>query len=306
VAANRTTSLANLSSPDRLVRLDAARSLARQGTRKDRAVIVQALNREGDPTVRRALGSAIQVLGDLRTPMVVAELPLGRQIDDLRAQVTQEVSDQLLHEVRHIVGGARLAAVLEVPNYGSSGTKRELDRLSDLLDVLAQLNRAATAPTTLDEFDLAELLATLARDALGPECDLDKLTAGPHPMLVTAPQGALKMIITNGLRNAVESVGSRDRPPCDGIVLNWGTTDSEYWVAILDDGIGLPDTDSRLFDAGYSTKAGADHFGLGLTIARRAARSLGGEISLRSREASGAIFEIRWPSGGVNDEAADR
>ena len=46
-----------------------------------------------------------------------------------------------------------------------------------------------------------------------------------------------------------------------------GSNQSETWVAILDDGTGLPQDKDRLFEPGISLKSKDENFGMGLAIA---------------------------------------
>jgi two-component system OmpR family sensor kinase len=63
-------------------------------------------------------------------------------------------------------------------------------------------------------------------------------------------------------------------------------------IAVEDDGGGFPDDDHEaLFEPGASTRGGA---GLGLPLARRLARSCGGDVVAVGSEA-GARFELRLP-----------
>ncbi|HEX9660496.1 MAG TPA: ATP-binding protein [Rhodothermales bacterium] len=295
----RAKALANLESTDSLVRIEAARALAETGAVKDRGVLVRALNRENDPWVRRELGEAIRELGRARTRVEIRELSVDARIDELRASITQEISELLLHEVRPLVGAAKLSASTEIPSYDGSKTRQVLGRLSDLLEALGRLHEAAAAPLSVDEFDMAEATAHLLRAELEMECDIERCLAGPQPAPVLATRSLFEIVITNGLRNAVESVKERgDLRPCEGVVVNWGITDTEYWLSVIDDGVGLPEASDQLFAIGHSTKAKETNFGLGLAIARRAARSMGGDVHLTPREPAGAVYELRWPRPG--------
>ncbi len=295
----RATAAASLESPDSLVRLEAARTLAEKGDNRDRRALVRALNREHDPWVRRELGLAIRAVARHRSRVEIADLSDDARLDELRAAMTQELSELFLHEVRPLVGEAKLAATTEVDDYDSSDTKRILDRLSDLLEALGVLNRAATAPLSVDEFDVGDVCARLLRAQLGPDCDLEPLLGGTQPAGVTANRSLFEIIVSNGIRNAIESVRERgEDAPCQGVVISWGSTDAQHWVTVIDDGIGLPNN-AQLFEIGFSTKPKDSNFGLGLAIAARAAKSIGGEVSLTVRQPAGAVFELRWPRRGV-------
>ena len=66
------------------------------------------------------------------------------------------------------------------------------------------------------------------------------------------------------------------------------------WLAVADDGPGIPAADlRRIFEAGYSTK-GAGR-GLGLAIVRESVAAQGGEIEAESRPGRGTEFRIGLP-----------
>ena len=77
--------------------------------------------------------------------------------------------------------------------------------------------------------------------------------------------------------------------------MSWEQTDTDVWVAVIDNGVGLATGTDQAFDIGTTTKSKAAHYGMGLSIAREAARSLDGTVSLVPREEGGARFELRWP-----------
>ena len=78
------------------------------------------------------------------------------------------------------------------------------------------------------------------------------------------------------------------------MVMNWGTTDVDSWLTILDNGPGLSDRVRDPFQFATTTKRA--HLGVGLTITRRALSSLGGRgPSSEPPETGGALFEVRWP-----------
>lgn len=101
------------------------------------------------------------------------------------------------------------------------------------------------------------------------------------------------MAISNGIRNAVESINSASQlRQTDGIVVNWGETNSDYWIAIIDDGIGLGKMADKPIKIGNTTKSG--HMGMGLSITQQAIQTLNGNLTLSSPNPRGAVFELRW------------
>jgi signal transduction histidine kinase len=118
--------------------------------------------------------------------------------------------------------------------------------------------------------------------------------AGKGPFLVEGDRTRLWIAIKNGLNNAVEATERVDPPEIRSpVVVNWNKTDVDYWVSILDEGIGLRSNVERIFDIGTTTKK--DHFGMGLPMARQALMSMGGDIHLTPRDKVGVKFELRWP-----------
>jgi len=104
----------------------------------------------------------------------------------------------------------------------------------------------------------------------------------------------------NGVRNAIDSTIELNRAappdsPIGRILVTWGDDDRSLWVVVLDRGVGLPPGFYEAFEIGTTTKSKETHLGMGLAIARRAARSIGGEVSLTPRAESGASFELTWP-----------
>jgi len=117
---------------------------------------------------------------------------------------------------------------------------------------------------------------------------------GAKPMLMTSDRALLRLAVSNGIRNAVEAVtGNRDSDPePHPIIITWGETDVDYWVAVLDRGSGVVGLAESAFGIGKTTKKG--HSGFGLAIARQAIETLGGACTLQPAKEGGARFEIRW------------
>jgi signal transduction histidine kinase len=69
-------------------------------------------------------------------------------------------------------------------------------------------------------------------------------------------------------------------------------TDKDYWISILDDGIGLSDAPKNMFEVGKTSKK--EHPGFGLAIAKQAMDTLDGTLSLAPYSGRGAKYEMRW------------
>lgn len=291
----RDEALENLSSSSAYNRLKAARFLARNSGPSELQGLRDALRNETDSYVRTGLGLAIERVSDVASSAddegVLEEFEIPPDLrKHIRNQVTEEITGQLLHEVASPVGLIASAAAREIPDYEQSRTKHHVDILKRVFEAIEQLKTAAAAPRPR-EFDLAELLAQIASEAI-EGVPVEVSLHGAKPMLITADPAVLRLAVSNGMRNAVEAVtGARGKKP-DPIIVTWGVTDVDYWVAVLDRGPGLVGPGESAFGIGKTSKKG--HSGFGLTIAKQAIETLCGACTLQPAMEGGARFEVRW------------
>jgi two-component system, CitB family, sensor kinase len=117
--------------------------------------------------------------------------------------------------------------------------------------------------------------------------DASELPAG-----AVAPED-LVTIVGNLVDNALEALAERHG---GRIVVRLGTAGDEVTIEVRDDGPGIPaDALARIFEAGWSTKAGgaAGRRGLGLALVGATADRLGGSVAARND--GGAVFTVRVP-----------
>jgi signal transduction histidine kinase len=196
-----------------------------------------------------------------------------------------------------------LAAETEITDFESSETRRALDRLDEFLEALSRLRRAASAPK-VEEFSLDEIVQRCIQDSSVPQ-NVQIQRSGPQPCVAEGDSGLISLSLANGLRNSVEATVAASKESARlPVIVTWGTTDVEYWISVVDNGIGFKGDVHRAFDVGTSTKAG--HLGMGLAIASQALTSMGGRIFLIPNE-RGVRFEMRWPkAAGEVDASSSR
>ena len=145
------------------------------------------------------------------------------------------------------------------------------------------------------------LLAALAGPSITLTVDAE---GGSLPVRLTGED--LTRILVNLIKNAAEAMpeggriqlGLRERLGPDGAVEALSFT-------VEDNGPGIPRKAlDKIFDSGYSTRAGNDfrhdgwpasHRGLGLSITRSIVEAAGGGIHAANRAPAGARFEIELP-----------
>lgn len=278
-------------------RLEAARSLITLAKPGDAASMQEALASETvvwvQSALKRALARINRAVGPSTSEADLEEIVPAEAAEQIRTIAVNNVTRQIVHEIAPVVGVLRIHAQAEIANYSDSNTQQQIERLSSWLDALDRLSSAAVAPK-LAEFDLSETVRKTADGETAARHTRVDL-AGPSPLLLVGDRSLIELALSNGIRNALEAAeqmdGAGDLPP---VVVSWGETDRDFWIAVLDRGMGPPEAASRAFEIGTTTKKG--HLGMGLATARQAMQSLGGEVALSLRgEGGGARFDLRWP-----------
>jgi PAS domain S-box-containing protein len=242
-----------------------------------------------------------------------AEATLRAARDDATrsAQAKAEFLAMMSHEIRSPMSG--LLGVVEL--LGDTGLDPEQREMIDLLhgsgtSLLRVLNdvldfskidagkvELEPEPTELRQF-VSGLLASMAPNAAAKGLSLTAAVDGELPTWIATDPTRLRQILVNLLGNATKftaigsvrlSVSAATMP--DGRFLEFAVSDS---------GIGIaPDVSQRLFepftqaDASTTRKFGGT--GLGLTISRRLARLLGGDIEVASDPGHGSVFTLSIP-----------
>ncbi|HEY5377083.1 MAG TPA: HAMP domain-containing sensor histidine kinase [Polyangiaceae bacterium] len=111
-----------------------------------------------------------------------------------------------------------------------------------------------------------------------------------EPVQVQGDGLFLRIILENLLRNAIDAVPDRD----GHVDVQVSSEGGEAVVRVSDDGPGIPaEMAANLFEPLFSHKAHG--LGLGLSIARALARSMGGDLSLADRSGWSTSFLLRLP-----------
>jgi len=198
-----------------------------------------------------------------------------------------------------------------------SSSKHLLDLINDILDLskveagALDLERITCAPNLL----VREVITVLRVKAREKEIYLEFAAEGEIPATIQSDPTYLRRIITNLVGNSLkftESGGVR-------VTLKLADTGEkpQLSIAITDTGIGIsPERMDSMFDpftqedSSVTRKFGGT--GLGLTISRRFARAMGGDIVATSVPGEGSTFTVTVDTGsldGVNmlspDEATN-
>lgn len=159
-----------------------------------------------------------------------------------------------------------------------------------LLSVIRSMVDEPAGPTSVVD------LAVLAGDALAlvqPQADERKVSLalrGEAAIPVHGDRRGLVQILVNLLGNAV-----RHSPEGASVTLELRRTEAMGEASIADQGKGVAVADQERIFEKFERLENGGGAGLGLAIARRLARSMGGEIVLVSAPGEGACFTVSLP-----------
>jgi len=114
---------------------------------------------------------------------------------------------------------------------------------------------------------------------------------------VISDRGRLKMILQNLLSNAIKF---RNKKRKSFIRLSTRLKDEKLVLSIEDNGQGIrPDLKHKIFDMFFRGNHGSDGSGLGLYIAREAAKRIDATIDVSSTYGEGSVFTLALPASVV-------
>ena len=208
----------------------------------------------------------------------------------------QRFASEAAHELRTPVAGLRARAELAL---GATGADAEAERMQALEAVMTQADRLdrtvesllAIARQELDPSAGAADLAALAREHVDRDAEpaVEVRVAGVVPPAEGEPE-----VVRRALAPLVENARTHAR---SHVVLEVSAGDGRARVVVRDDGPGLdPAVGERAFEPGArGPGAGERGAGLGLPLARRLARSCGGDV-LAGDQGDGGCFVLDLPA----------
>jgi signal transduction histidine kinase/ActR/RegA family two-component response regulator len=238
-----------------------------------------------------------------------AALQLAQRQSAVKSQFLAKISHELRTPLHGILGLARLvhldqrdpAVARRVELIEASGTHL-LALINDLLDISRM--EAGQFATRSERFELvaqceqlADVAAVRAQDK-GLQLGLQ--LALPRPCWVTGDAARFRQVLHNLLGNAIKFT---QRGRIDVRVARDGIDPEVLRVEVSDTGDGIAEADlPHIFQAFHQSERDAaeptEGAGLGLTIAREIAQSMGGDIVATSRLGAGSsfVFTARLPA----------
>ena len=180
-----------------------------------------------------------------------------------------------------------------------------LDLINDILD-LSKVEAGHMEINTLQESPhqiIAEAISVMRVPALEKGLSLEYNWNGPIPAAIHTDASRLRQLLINLVGNAIKFTDA------GGVRVTAELTkrdeSSLLQIDVVDSGIGIPDHKLRhIFDpfaqADTSVTRQYGGTGLGLTISRRIAESLGGTLSVQSEPGLGSVFTVTIDTGPLD------
>jgi two-component system, OmpR family, sensor kinase len=208
----------------------------------------------------------------------------------------QRFSAEMAHELRTPLSGVRAEAELALHETADDPETRAAfervlagtDRMAAVIETLLATERAGTKPvqSACDAEQAVAEVVSVMRAAAGARGVEIIARPGESLAMVLADRDMVAQAFQPLLDNAIGHATSR-------VDVSVEPRDQVLVIAVEDDGAGIADADPDLiFGPGHSTTGGA---GLGLPLARRLARSLGGDVVAVFGQAGGGRFELHLP-----------
>jgi PAS domain S-box-containing protein len=245
-----------------------------------------------------------------------AELTLAKKLAETATIAKSAFLANMSHEIRTpitaIIGFAELLLrkdtspedQLEYVQIVRRNAKHLLNIINDILD----LSKIEAGKMTVERTDcdlprfMADVLSTMRPRAADKGLKFGIQFTGAIPRTIQTDSMKFRQILMNLLGNAIKFT---ERGSVQIVVtFNSSPPSNVLRVAVHDTGIGFnPDDSERLFEAftqaDKSTTRRFGGTGLGLTISRRLARLLGGDIQVESVPGVGSTFSVSIDCGSA-------
>ena len=243
----------------------------------------------------------------LDTAIAGAVTEHARLSSQAQTAVEVERTARSAHELRDLLNTALLAfnalKIGPMAVTGSTGAVlgRSLLALRNEIDKSVADSRLAGSALSLGPVALGTLLDDVAEPArLAAEYRNVTFVIEPsdRTVLLNADPLILVSAIMNLLTNAIKFTNA-----AGGVTLRTRTDTHSLVIEVEDECGGFPEMAGDPF-APFVRRRSSDHrgLGLGLSIARKAVRAHGGDITIRNKPGIGCVFEIRLPLAVTNEE----
>ncbi|MDQ2065440.1 PAS domain-containing sensor histidine kinase [Xinfangfangia sp. CPCC 101601] len=226
-----------------------------------------------------------------------------------------DVARRIAHEIKNPLTPIALSAErLKRKFRGQVQQPEELEQLTDVIvrqtndlrRIVDEFSKFARMPEPdRKETDLVQILRDAVTLQVAGQPQVQISTELPEmPLLLDLDAGMISQALTNLIKNAGEATESyREKGPAESyqaqIQISLTIEEGDGVIRIMDNGTGLPEDRSRLFEPYVTTREKGT--GLGLPIVKKIIEDHGGQLALldapvfAGNSHSGAMAEVRLP-----------
>ncbi|MFK4269962.1 sensor histidine kinase [Streptomyces milbemycinicus] len=264
------------------------RTMTDQATHRSAVGSDERFGAEDQPAELARLGASLDELLDrIRTVLRHEQQLTGELSHELRTPLTRIIMELDWWRARPRTD-AETRAAQEVIAEAAQSMRAICDTL--LNDARENALNPSTAPGTTD---VVPILDSLLQQLDTPDQVKTAVHAGAPVLEAGVAPALLERILSPLLANAVRYADSR-------VTVSARRIPGAVRIDVVDDGPGVPEAFvAELFQPGRRADSGDGHdgAGLGLPLARRLARAVGGEVSYDPGHAPGARFTVSLPAG---------
>lgn len=259
-----------------------------------------------DVTERYSLREEIKLYNEHLEQLVQERTARITQLERHRRRMEKlaalgELAAGVAHEVNNPLAGIRNAFTLFRESLPPGHEHEELlvlvddeiERIASIIHQMYQLYRRK--PQTASRVllaksirDIATLLEPIAKRN-GVTLNLDRAC---RPYEATLPEGELKQVLFNVVRNAIQA-----SQPGQTVDVRLRAVGDRIGIVVRDWGCGISaEIRPHIFEPFFSTKSQLkEGMGLGLSVTSSLVEAMGGEIRVTSVEGSGTMFVVQLP-----------
>ncbi len=251
---------------------------------------------------------AVKVVADSSGHVLTFD-DITQQVLDQRRAAWSDVARRIAHEIKNPLTPIQLAAERLQRRYGAqvneeSGTFArltqtiirqvgDLRRIVDEFSSFARMPKPVFRPEAID--DIARH-ALFLHEVAHPEIRFAFVQETEDTQLV-CDRRQIGQALTNVVKNAVEAIEQVGRSASDGaavghVEMRMWRADNDLFIAISDDGVGLPQERERISEPYMTTRAKGT--GLGLAITKKIVEEHQGAIAFEDSAQGGARVVIQF------------